>query len=112
MSRKTLIAGASLPLMAAILLAGCQTSGPAGSARSVADRDPRVSGIVVVRSYEDEFKTESGDVRVTVEYAIVDDAHDTLPRSGPGEEVRCQLDIDPIGRGQERRGRHSHPLHD
>ncbi len=69
MSRKTLIAGASLPLMAAILLAGCQTSGPAGSARSVADRDPRVSGIVVVRSYEDEFKTESGDVRVTVEYA-------------------------------------------
>jgi len=68
-SRKTLIAGASLPLMAALLLAGCQTSGPAGSARSVADRDPRVSGIVVVRSYEDEFKTESGDIRVTVEYA-------------------------------------------
>lgn len=55
-------------LMATLLLAGCQ-SGPTAVARADAARDPRVSGVVVVRSYNDEFKIGGGDVRVHVEYA-------------------------------------------
>lgn len=59
----------SLALTAALLLAGCQSPGPISTTEVSAERDPRVSGIVVVRSYEDEFKIDGGDVRVTVEYA-------------------------------------------
>lgn len=54
--------------LATLLLAGCQ-SGPTAVARADATRDPRVSGVVVVRSYDDEFKIDGGDVRVHVEYA-------------------------------------------
>lgn len=54
--------------LATLLLAGCQ-SGPGANARADAARDPRVSGVVVVRSYDDEFKIGGGDVRVHVEYA-------------------------------------------
>lgn len=54
--------------LATLLLAGCQ-SGPSANARADVARDPRVSGVVVVRSYDDEFKTDGGDVRVHVEYA-------------------------------------------
>ena len=68
MSQKAHTAGACLTLMA-MLLAACQSSGPASSTKTIADRDPRVSGVVVVRSYEDEFKIDGADVRVTVEYA-------------------------------------------
>jgi hypothetical protein len=60
---------ASLTLMAALLLAGCQASGPGSATKASVERDPRASGIVVVRSYEDEFKTDGGDLRVNVEYA-------------------------------------------
>jgi hypothetical protein len=50
-----------------MLLLGCQ-SGPGTSART-AERDPRVSGVVVVRSYDDVFKIDDRDLRVHVEYA-------------------------------------------
>ncbi len=62
-------ARASLALVAALLLAGCQSPGPTSATKVSAGRDPRASGIVVVRSYQDEFKIDGGDVRVTVEYA-------------------------------------------
>lgn len=51
---------------ALFVLAGCQTL------QSTADqfeRDPRASGVVLVRSYDDEFKIDGKDVRVHVEYA-------------------------------------------
>lgn len=53
--------------LAIAALAGCQ-SGP-GAASRTTERDPRVSGVVVVRSYDDEFKIAGRDVRVAVEYA-------------------------------------------
>jgi hypothetical protein len=54
--------------LTALILSGCQ-SGPSAQLRADAARDPRVSGIVVVRSYDDEFKIDGHDVRVHVEYA-------------------------------------------
>lgn len=53
-------------IQTAILLSGCQTA----SVSQLADkaRDPRVSGVVIVRSYGDEFKIDGRDVKVTVEY--------------------------------------------
>jgi hypothetical protein len=53
--------------MAIATLAGCQAGPTAGIRPS--ERDPRVSGVVIVRSYDDEFKIDGRDVRVHVEYA-------------------------------------------
>lgn len=60
----------SLPaaLLSALVLAGCQST-PSRIADNGAARDPRVSGVVVVRSYDDEFKVDGRDQRVHVEYA-------------------------------------------
>ncbi len=60
-------------LLAALMLApvcfsGC-SSGPSGAIAKKSERDPRVSGVVVVRSYDDEFKIDGKDVPVHVEYA-------------------------------------------
>jgi hypothetical protein len=55
-------------LISALGLTACQ-SGPTATSRVAAERDPRVSGVVVVREYEDEFKIDGHDVRVRVEYA-------------------------------------------
>lgn len=60
----------ALALVAPLFLAiaGCQT-GKLGDVRADAQRDPRASGIVVVRSYDDVFKLDGRDVPVHVEYA-------------------------------------------
>lgn len=55
-------------LLAALALGGCQST-PSRIADSGAARDPRASGVVVVRSYDDEFKIDGRDLRVHVEYA-------------------------------------------
>ena len=51
---------------ALFVLAGCQTL---QSTADQVERDPRASGVVLVRSYDDEFKIDGKDVRVHVEYA-------------------------------------------
>ncbi len=61
------VAALGIAGLAIAALAGCQ-SGPSVSSRTT-ERDPRVSGVVVVRSYDDEFKIGGRDVRVSVEYA-------------------------------------------
>lgn len=49
-----------------LVLAGCQTL---NTTADQTERDPRASGVVLVRSYDDEFKIDGKDVRVHVEYA-------------------------------------------
>lgn len=58
----------SLALIPALMLTACQT-GPSGKHQLTKERDPRVSGVVVVRSYGDEFKIDGHDVPVNVAYA-------------------------------------------
>ncbi|GMU42062.1 MAG: hypothetical protein IT479_07700 [Xanthomonadales bacterium] len=51
-----------------LVLPGCQSTRLAGD--SVASpRDPRASGIVIVRSYDDVFKQDGAEIPVHVEYA-------------------------------------------
>lgn len=59
----TLHLPSAAPLLALLMLTGCQ-SGPTASVR-----DARASGVVVVRSYDDVFKIEGRDVPVHVAYA-------------------------------------------
>ncbi|MBK8070042.1 MAG: hypothetical protein IPK27_21235 [Rhodanobacteraceae bacterium] len=56
----------SLGAATLLALAGCQTL---QTSAGHVERDPRASGIVLVRSYNDEFKIDGQDVRVHVEYA-------------------------------------------
>jgi hypothetical protein len=56
----------TLGAVALVALSGCQSL-PTNAGH--AERDPRASGLVLVRSYNDEFKIDGGDVRVHVEYA-------------------------------------------
>ena len=57
----------AVSMLALQVLAACQTTPEVTT--SMTERDPRVSGIVVVRSYQDEFKIDGKDVPVAVEYA-------------------------------------------
>lgn len=58
----------SLLLVAGLALTACQLRAPRLSDGEQA-RDPRVSGQVLARSYEDSFKIDGQDVIVSVEYA-------------------------------------------
>lgn len=69
MHAPTLLRAILIPMLGALWLGGCQGTPKLASDAPTSQRDPRASGIVVVRSYDDEFKIDGRDVPVSVEYA-------------------------------------------
>lgn len=69
MHAQTLLRGILIALVPALWLGGCQSTPRMTSDAPTTERDPRASGIVVVRSYDDEFKLDGRDVPVSVAYA-------------------------------------------